>query len=529
MFNNIKRALIFFSVFILFVAHSNLVTAQTFGDVANDTWYSEYVEQLVEGGIVNAGAVYRPDDALTRAELAEMVIKAIDGLSEYEAPATPTFLDVAVDSSYYDYIEAAYALNIVGGYTDANGERTGFFGPDDSITRAATSKILANAFSIPIDTERESIFPDVEKDAWFHDYVVSAYGQSIIDGYDNGYFGPADSVTRAQIAKLIINSKNPVERPVELRNVATEEMSAGDGDLLVFISPYQPPALTVPRASAAPLLVMDFTATDSTVFVSQIILTRSGAGVSSDWAGVYLYQGDFKISSEYVVDNSSNKVTIPVNFMIEAGKTTTIAAYGDTAVASVPANQHYFYVDSVADITTDAQSVVGDFPLSGNAVNIGSQYANTLLMVAGATPVSPERDKHSEIASFKLTAGASSDVAVKALALTQGGNFLPSKMYDCSLLRSNDAVATALGFYGEKLIFVPETPFIIPKGQSRNFYVKCYIDGGRTTDTIHLYLEQIYDLVTTDTDYGFAAAPLNYYTQILTPSLNLKPVEIIIQ
>ena len=514
---------------ILVLLSTSIAFAKTFDDVAEDAWYSDFVEQLVEEGIVDPGDAYRPDDALTRAELAEMVIKAVDGLDGFEVPATPTFSDVPADSPYYNYVEAAFALDIVGGYTDANGDRTGMFGPEDSITRAATAKVLTSAFDIPVDAGYESIFPDVVKGAWFYDYVVSAYNQSIIDGYDNGYFGPGDSVTRAQIAKLIVNSQNPVERAGAMRNAATEAVSAEGGGLVISLSPYQPPALTVPRASAAPLLVLDFTAGDSNVVISQIILTRGGVGMSSDWASIYLYQGDFKITSEYSVDSSSNKVTIPVDLFIEAGTTVTIAAYGDTAVASVPLDQHNFYLGSASDITSDAQSVAGDFPISGNSVTIGSQYANTLLITPGATPLSPERDRHSEIASFKLTAGASSDVAVKALALTQGGSFSTSQMTDCSLLRSSDVVATAAGFYGEKLIFVPETPFIIPKGQSRNFYVKCYIDGGRTTDTIQLYLDQIYDLVTTDTDFGFAAAPLNYYSQTLTPSLNLKSIQIIIQ
>ena len=529
MSNSFKTALASFGVLAVILFNTSIVFANTFNDVAEDAWYSDFVEQLAEEGIVDPGDVYRPDDALTRAELAEMVIKAVDGLAGFEAPATPTFLDVPVDSPYYNYVEAAFALGIVGGYTDANGDRTGVFGPEDSITRAATAKILTSAFDIPVDTGYESIFPDVVEGAWFHDYIVSAYNQSIIDGYDNGYFGPGDPVTRAQIAKLIVNSQNPVERAGAMKSAASETASVASGDLMVSLSPYQPPALTVPRASAAPLLVLDFTAGNSDVVISQITLTRGGVGLPSDWAGIYLYQGDFKITSEYSVGKSSNKVIIPVDIFVGTGTTVTIAAYGDTAVASVPLDQHIFYLESASDITSDAQSVMGDFPVSGNPVTIGSQYANTLLIVPGTTPVSPERDQHSEIASFKLTAGNSSDVAVKALALTQGGSFATTKMTDCSLLRSNDVVATAAGFYGEKLIFVPETPFIIPEGQSRNFYVKCYIDGGRTTDTIQLYLDQIYDLVTTDTDYGFAAAPLNYYSHTLTPSLNLQGVKIIIQ
>ena len=81
-------------------------------------------------------------------------------------------------------------------------------------------------------------FPDVTGEAWYYDYVMSAYGQSIIDGYDNGYFGPADPVTRAQIAKLIINSQNPVERAPEIEEENDEQLhEAAESGLLVSLSP----------------------------------------------------------------------------------------------------------------------------------------------------------------------------------------------------------------------------------------------------------------------------------------------------
>lgn len=168
MFNNMKTALIPFSIIVLFLANASLAEAQSFEDVAEGTWYYDYVEELAEEGIVDAEGLFRPNDELTRAELAVMVIKAIDGLAGFETPVEPTFSDVPLDSFYYTYVEAAASLGIVGGYTDVDGSLTGVFGPDATITRAAATKVLTSAFDIPSDLQVEPVFPDVVEESWFY-------------------------------------------------------------------------------------------------------------------------------------------------------------------------------------------------------------------------------------------------------------------------------------------------------------------------------------------------------------------------
>ena len=530
MTKRIKSTVAAISVFLLLISASSAALAQSFDDVHDDSWYFSYVEQLVAAGVIESGDAYRPDDALTRGELAQMVIDSIDGLNGFVPPTTPTFSDVPANHEYYESIEAAVALNIVSGYTDAEGNLIGIYGPNNQVTRATASKILVNTFDIPDFIVGASVFPDVTDDAWYHDYVVSAYNQSIIDGYDNGYFGPADPVTRAQIAKLIVNAQNPVERVFEeAAGEAEVDTESNGGSLTASLTPVQGPPLTIPIASASPIINVDLTAGDSDVSVSSITLTRGGVGDVTDWYGLYAYEGLFKVTSEYTVNKDTNKVTIPIKLFIGAGTTTTVAVYGDTDVVARPLNQHYFSVESAADIEADAEIITGDFPVVGGVITIGSQYTNTLTIVPGTSLSRPERDQISEVASFKLTSGASSDVAVTVLALTQGGNLSSDKMTDCSLFRGNDVIGTAPGFYQDQVIFALSAPYVVPSGQTRSFTVECYINGGRSTDTIQLYLDEVYDLLTVNTDYGYSAVPLNGYTQALAPSYSLKPAQIIFQ
>ncbi|MBU1682371.1 S-layer homology domain-containing protein, partial [Patescibacteria group bacterium] len=95
---------------------------------------------------------------------------------------------------------------------------------------------LPISFGTTINTNPGSVFPDVTQGAWYYNYVVTAYNNSFINGYDSGYFGPADGVTRAQAAKMIVNFmgeqigepigeqiEEPVENPIEEEEEPVEE------------------------------------------------------------------------------------------------------------------------------------------------------------------------------------------------------------------------------------------------------------------------------------------------------------------
>lgn len=46
-------------------------------------------------------------------------------------------------------------------------------------------------------------FPDVEEGSYYEDSVYKMRNRGVISGYENGDFGPNDSVTRAQMATIL--------------------------------------------------------------------------------------------------------------------------------------------------------------------------------------------------------------------------------------------------------------------------------------------------------------------------------------
>ena len=190
------------SAIVIMLISAGPAYAGAFGDVVPGDWYFEAVQDLALWGVFDANDQFRPHDIVNRAELVKIAVTAIDGMRYFDAPESPTFKDVSPDAWYYDYVEAAVSFGIIHGYADVHGNPTGFFGPDDNVTRAQAAKILVEAFAYPTRLEPSSPFVDVDRQNWFYEYVTTAYNYQILSGYGNGYYGPYDSVTRAQMAKM---------------------------------------------------------------------------------------------------------------------------------------------------------------------------------------------------------------------------------------------------------------------------------------------------------------------------------------
>ncbi|PIZ74432.1 hypothetical protein COY07_00600, partial [Candidatus Peregrinibacteria bacterium CG_4_10_14_0_2_um_filter_43_11] len=94
-----------------------------------------------------------------------------------------------------------------------SGYANGKFGPDDSLTREQAAKITVNAFGFPMVTPESPSFSDVKASDWSYSFVETLVSYGIVSGYGNGKFGPMDNVKREQVAKIVALSLNP-EAPV---------------------------------------------------------------------------------------------------------------------------------------------------------------------------------------------------------------------------------------------------------------------------------------------------------------------------
>lgn len=85
----------------------------------------------------------------------------------------------------------------ISGYDD------GTFRPDNTITRAEATTIIAKLSGIDESKEYENTFNDVAEDAWHKNYVNFAKEKGYIGGYDDNTFAPDKVITRGEFAVIL--------------------------------------------------------------------------------------------------------------------------------------------------------------------------------------------------------------------------------------------------------------------------------------------------------------------------------------
>jgi hypothetical protein len=107
--------------------------------------------------------------------------------------------------SYINTLRDNCGLN---GYEDETGKPTGQFGPDTVITRAELAKVLLQCKfgkNVELD-EKSEYFPDVKPETWYVGFINKAKQLGWIKGYEDGTFRPDNSVNRAEALKMILLS-----------------------------------------------------------------------------------------------------------------------------------------------------------------------------------------------------------------------------------------------------------------------------------------------------------------------------------
>jgi cell wall-associated NlpC family hydrolase len=106
------------------------------------------------------------------------------------------------------------------------GYPNGTFAPDKAITRAEFVTVLVKAFKVTSDKGKE--FSDTYNH-WAGKYIAAAESNNIVSGYSSRLFGPEDSLTREQMALMIVKAvKLDNSDPDEKKTAFTDEPQISD-------------------------------------------------------------------------------------------------------------------------------------------------------------------------------------------------------------------------------------------------------------------------------------------------------------
>ncbi|HET6314722.1 MAG TPA: S-layer homology domain-containing protein [Chloroflexia bacterium] len=188
-----------------------------FTDVCTTDYFYDAVRALNKAGVLSGYAAnppcdkgtpcFRPYDNMTRAQSVKVV--ALGAGWRLLEPRTNSFADVAVGSTFYQYVETAAARGVISGYQcgganePCDSEKRPYLRPGGKVTRGQFTKMVVSGFDMQLHPGNTAHFADVPVGSTFFQYIETAYTGGLISGYGDGNFRPNDNVTRGQAAKVV--------------------------------------------------------------------------------------------------------------------------------------------------------------------------------------------------------------------------------------------------------------------------------------------------------------------------------------
>lgn len=111
-----------------------------------------------------------------------------------------SFTDVKDDIWYAESVQKLSDFNIIGGFEDNT------FKPDQNVTRAQAASFLAKALKLDLTNVKNPAFKDVPTTNSHYPAIAALTEKGIFSSGE--YFNPGDSLTRAQMAKILVNAFN---------------------------------------------------------------------------------------------------------------------------------------------------------------------------------------------------------------------------------------------------------------------------------------------------------------------------------
>lgn len=160
-------------------------------------WAKNSIDRLVKMGAITGypDNTFKPDNAITRAEFATVLVKALN-LSQ-------TSGKVFDDTSGHwasSYISTAAAYGIVTGYDEYT------FAPDNQITREQIAAMVVRAKNLSTATAATEFIDSYDISPWAESAVATAAAYGIIGGYPDNSFQPLNNATRAEAATMIVRT-----------------------------------------------------------------------------------------------------------------------------------------------------------------------------------------------------------------------------------------------------------------------------------------------------------------------------------
>lgn len=164
------------------------------------SWMEPYLEKLVSWDVMRGDSTgnLHPDRTLTRGEFVVLVNRAF---GYDDTSASVPFRDVKASDWYYDDINIGYTT----GYFNGTSKTTA--SPKNTVTREQAAVLLARNLALDNDPGASLDFKDSNSlSNYSRGLIRSSVVEGILSGYNDGSFRPKRSITRGQMAVLLVHA-----------------------------------------------------------------------------------------------------------------------------------------------------------------------------------------------------------------------------------------------------------------------------------------------------------------------------------
>ncbi|MFZ5365211.1 MAG: hypothetical protein ACOZBH_03380 [Patescibacteria group bacterium] len=372
-------------------------------------------------------------------------------------------------------------------YTDTGMALDGTWYPDGFLLKAATSSDVYFIWD-----GMKSLIPS--EDAFYANRFMWEYvtvtTQAVLDSYTDG---PVLSGADSMLLDDSQGGGGAVPVP-------------GEGTLNVTLSSSTPASQTAPRgATGVEVAKYNFTAgADAGITLNSLTIHRTGLGDPQEISKLYLYNGSSKLTSGKTISTSTNNALFAnLNWYVGPGQTGTLTLVADVSSTYTATNgSHQFEIVNANAVDSTAESVMGNFPVMSNTLNISTVTTGSVdLESSSNTYTRKVGEKGVEVGRFTTYVNNTEDAHFAGVTIYNAGR----DIYDNMKIYRGSDLASTCSESGDYFVCSMSTPWPIQKGDSASFTAKADVTG-RDGDQGKLYVRYNTDVRVTGDTYGFNMA-----------------------
>lgn len=205
----LAKMMLFISTVCIILTFTSSVFAKEYSDLSSGHWAYGPINTMSENGILNGypDGSFKPDVAINRAEFAKIIVLTLDLTQK---------TDIKFEDVPSEYWASEY-INVASNYLSAyKGDSKYYYKPEEVAVREDVAVAVVNAAGLynksyslsTLDrfSDKDLISENLKK------YVAIAIENGLMRGNANGTFDPKGNLTRAQVAQLMINSIEVLEK-----------------------------------------------------------------------------------------------------------------------------------------------------------------------------------------------------------------------------------------------------------------------------------------------------------------------------